>query len=203
MNLLRIAQAVLAAPPRLRERRCPLCRHRVGRFLPYPGGSAATPPLMLALDVVGSDAGNFECPRCGCHDRERHLLLYLQASGLWEAMRGMDILHFAPERRLSPLIQAQGPSRYVKCDLYPSAPDMVQVDMLRMPFEEATFDLLIANHVLEHVDDDVRALSEIRRVLKPGGAAILQTPYSTVLRQTWQDRPCRVGACDVCQYRRL
>ena len=46
----------------------------------------------------------------------------------------------------------------------------------------------IANHVLEHVSDVPRALSEIRRVLKLGGVAILQTPYSGKLHHTWEDK---------------
>jgi len=187
MNPVRIAQALLAWPPRWRKRRCALCGNRVGRFLPYPGGAGATPRLMLALDVVGSDAENFECPRCGGHDRERHLLLYLRASGLWAAIAGMEVWHSAPERRLSRLVLQQAPRRYVRCDLYPASDDIVKVDMLQMQFDESSFDMVIANHVLEHVDDDLRALSEIRRVLRPGGIAVLQTPFSRVLRTTWSD----------------
>jgi SAM-dependent methyltransferase len=47
---------------------------------------------------------------------------------------------------------------------------------------------VIANHVLEHVSDDRQALGEISRVLKPGGFAILQTPFSAKLHQTWEDK---------------
>jgi SAM-dependent methyltransferase len=60
-----------------------------------------------------------------------------------------------------------------------------------MPFADASFDLVIANHVLEHVDDDRRALAEIVRVLAPEGRAILQTPYSPVLARTWEDANIR------------
>lgn len=187
MKIGRLLQAMLALPPRWRLRRCVLCEHRVGRFLPYPGGRSATPRLMIVLDVVGSDVDNFECPFCGCHDRERHLLLYLRATGLLEHFRDKSILHFAPERRLSPLITARAPSRYVKCDLYPASNDVFKVDILRIPFQDNTFDVVIANHVLEHVDDDRLALSELRRVLRPNGSAILQTPYSLKLQCTWSD----------------
>lgn len=187
MNYYTALQAVMALPPRWKRRLCVLCGHRVGRFFPFRGGRAATPRLMVALDAIGSDVENFQCPRCGCHDRERHLLLYLRACGRFDTFSGKDILHFAPERRLSPLIAARAPSRYVKCDLFPASEDVLKVDMLRMPFEDAAFDVVIANHVLEHVDDDRLALSEVRRVLRPGGVAILQTPYSPKLRCTWDD----------------
>jgi len=43
------------------------------------------------------------------------------------------------------------------------------------------------NHVLEHVANDIKALAEIYRILKPGGHAILQTPFSSLLHTTWSD----------------
>lgn len=127
------------------------------------------------------------CPRCGAHDRERHLLLYLQASGIAATLHQLSILHFAPERRLSPWIASHRPQRYVRCDLYPTRADIERVDMQAMPFADASFDLLLANHVLEHVADLDRSLTEIHRVLKPDGHAILQTPFSRKLHQTWED----------------
>ncbi|PQJ96441.1 class I SAM-dependent methyltransferase [Chromatium okenii] len=63
----------------------------------------------------------------------------------------------------------------------------MKVDMLNIPFDEASFTLLIANHVMEIVSDDAQALREIHRVLKPGGFAILQTPFSARLDNTWED----------------
>lgn len=179
-----MALAAYALP---RSRHCVMCGHRISRFLPYRGGLDDVPKLMRELDVVGSDVENFTCPRCGAHDRERHLLMYMQATGLLSSVRGQDVLHFAPEARLSEWIAARNPSRYIKCDLYPQSPDLVCVDILAIPLAAESFDLVIANHVLEHVDDDLQALAEIRRVLKIGGHAILQTPYSRKLRHTWQD----------------
>lgn len=168
-------------------RHCVLCDHRVWRFMPYRTGSRGVPQLMRVMDMVGSDSDHFECPRCGAHDRERHLLLYLRASGVLESLRGKSVLHFAPEKRLSKFIRSVQPANYLPCDLFPQAPDVQRVDMLDMPFETDALDAVIANHVLEHVDDDTRALAEIHRVLKPGGIAILQTPYSRRLHRTWQD----------------
>lgn len=164
-----------------------LCQHNVWRFMPHQFGPDGSPKLMDVLGGIGSDTENFECPRCGCNDRERHLLLYLRATSLLTAMHGQAILHFAPEKRLSKLIAATEPERYVRCDLYPRTPDIERADMLDIPFEDRSFDVVIANHVLEHVADDLKALTEIHRVLKRGGYAILQTPYSSKLHNTWQD----------------
>jgi len=166
---------------------CAMCGHQVWRFMPYLRGSAGVPKLMYALDTIGSEPDRFECPRCGSHDRERHLLLYLEKLGLLADMSGKSVLHFAPEKRLASRISAASPAHYVRCDLYPITPEIQRVDMLEMQFEDRSFDVVIANHVLEHVSDDLKALGEIYRVLKPGGYAILQTPYSAKLHHTWQD----------------
>lgn len=137
--------------------------------------------------MIGSDVDHFECPRCGSHDRERHLFMYLRAADLLNHMPGTAILHFAPEKHLRRFIQQAGPAVYVPCDLYPQGTDVQRVDMENIEFEAETFDLVIANHVLEHVSDVRKALEEIRRVLKPAGYAILQTPFSQRLQSTWSD----------------
>ena len=166
---------------------CVMCGHKVWRFMPYRTGSPGAPPLMQALGVVGGDRDRCECPRCGANDRERHLLFYMRALGIFERLRGMRVLHFAPERRLWPMIAAALPMEYVRCDLFPTSPGVVKVDIESMLFADAAFDLVIANHVLEHVSDDGKAVREVARVLAPGGFAILQTPYSSKLQRTWQD----------------
>jgi SAM-dependent methyltransferase len=187
MNPLKLIRYALAGWIPGGRRHCALCRHHVWRFMPYRDGARGMSPLLRELGMVGSDPEHFECPRCGAHDRERHLLLYLRATGVLEGLRGKSVLHFAPEKHLSRFVRSAQPGRYVACDLFPQAPDVQRVDMLEMPFADGSFDAVVANHVLEHVDDDLRALSEIHRVLAPGGIAILQTPYSSRLQRTWQD----------------
>lgn len=166
---------------------CVACGHHVWGFMPYRQGSRGVPPLMRVLDMVGSNPDRFECPRCGAHDRERHLLMYMQAERLFEWLRGKAVLHFAPEKRLARFIVDSGPATYVRADLFPSDANVQRVDMLDMQFDDGSFDCVIANHVLEHVSDVDRALGEIRRVLRADGIAILQTPYSRKLHRTWSD----------------
>lgn len=173
------------ALPQTRE--CSLCGHSAYRFLPYRGGSKGAPPFMQSAGMVGSDLDQFQCPWCGAHDRERHLILYMSAAGLLENLGPKRVLHFAPEKRASARIASARPARYVKCDLFPTSPEIMKVDLLDMPFEHSSFDLVIANHVMEHVSDDQKALMEVARVLKPGGLAILQTPYSSKLHRSWSD----------------
>ena len=57
-----------------------------------------------------------------------------------------------------------------------------------MNFEKESFDLVICNHVLEHIDDDIKALNEIFRVLKSGGVAILQVPINFKRNETFEDQ---------------
>lgn len=153
--------------------------------MPFRSGRGS--PFMTALEVVGSDVANFKCPRCGAHDRERHLLLYFRSTGLLSAMAGKSILHFAPELQLPRHIAAMAPSRYVQCDLFPQSDKVQRIDIMNMAFETGSFDIVIVSHVLEHVADDRRAVDEIGRVLKVGGFAVLQTPFSSKLHHTWED----------------
>lgn len=183
----KILHALTARISIFRKHYCVFCDHYIDAFLPYRSGWQGTPLLMRVLDVIGSNLDQFECPWCSAHDRERHLLMYMRASGIFDNIQSMSVLHFAPERRLSKLIFSQNPVRYIKCDLYPTSPDTERIDILAIPFTDKSFDLIIANHILEHVADDTKALQEIWRTLKVGGRAILQTPYSPKLHHTWSD----------------
>lgn len=168
---------------------CCICGASVAAFLPYAPGfrTFQLPGLMVALKVVGSDVRRFGCPRCTSHDRERHLVLYLRALGVEAQVPQLRILHMAPERHLSRWFARIGPVKYLRGDLFPSGPDIERLDLQALPFADGSFDLVIANHVLEHVEDDARSVAEIARVLAPGGRAILQTPYSPVLARTFED----------------
>lgn len=166
---------------------CCLCGKKALRFFPYRGGYKNIPPLIRALDGVGSDVNNFGCPHCGCSDRERHLYLYLDRLSLWGQFQNASILHFAPEEALSKVIESMHPKKWIRADLFPTRPEFEKVDLLAIPYEDSKFDIVIVNHVLEHVPDDIKALKEIYRVLRPGGLAILQTPYCQKLEDTLSD----------------
>lgn len=133
---------------------CTICGHDVPTFLPYRKGLATLSQLLRDLDIIGSDLERFKCPRCGATDRDRHLLAYIQASG-HIMLGGSNVLHFAPEACLRSWILEQNPAEYHQADLFPSSPEIQCIDITKMPFDDCTFDLLIANHVLEHVDDDL------------------------------------------------
>jgi predicted SAM-dependent methyltransferase len=181
-------------------RLCCYCEKHSPFFIPFNGGASNLPDLMTALQVVGSDVNNFSCPKCNSHDRERHLKLYCNALRFQQHISGARVLHFAPEGYFSKYLQQYNPSLYIKADLFPSAADIQCVDMLNMEFSDHFFDLVVANHVLEHVHDDAKALREIHRVLKPGGLALLQTPFSAMLKHKFEDDGIYTGQARLQAY---
>ncbi|HJR66837.1 MAG TPA: methyltransferase domain-containing protein [Gemmatimonadaceae bacterium] len=54
----------------------------------------------------------------------------------------------------------------------------VLADLTRLPWADDTFDVLMCNHVLEHIPDDLRAMDELFRVLRPGGWGLVLVPFS-------------------------
>ena len=90
-------------------------------------------------------------------------------------LSGKEILHFAPERQLRDRVK-NAAVRYVTAD-YDRGDCDLKLDMSSMPsVPDASFDVVIACDVLEHVPDDTAAMREIRRILRPGGTAILTVP---------------------------
>jgi len=76
--------------------------------------------------------------------------------------------------------------KYLSADLY--SPDvMSNFDIQHMPFPNNTFDVVICNHVMEHVANDSMAMAEVHRILKPNGCALLQVPIALALDRTIED----------------
>ncbi len=109
------------------------------------------------------------CPGCG--SAERHRLQWFVVEPLLAGTPRM--LHFAPEPAMAPLFRAR--TRYLSADLSGAGVDR-RIDITSISFPAGSFDLVYASHVLEHVKDDAAALREIRRVLAPGGFAVLPVP---------------------------
>jgi SAM-dependent methyltransferase len=146
---------------------CDCCQRHFRRFLPF----GVTP------------RANARCP--GCHSLERHRLIARYLSALSPADTPTSALHIAPEACLVPLVRRITTS-YVSADLYDPNVD-VQADLEALPFDDQSFDIVMCNHVLEHVPDDRAALRELRRVIRPGGSAILQTPIDPSRATTYED----------------
>ena len=79
------------------------------------------------------------------------------------------------------------PAKYIMGDLDPMNNEIKKIDATNIDFLNNYFDFVICNHVFEHIIHDHKAMQEIFRVLKEGGKAILQTPFSSILRNTFED----------------
>lgn len=151
---------------------CPVCGGKFRKFLPY-GYTKQT----------GRD--NALCPRCLSLERHRLMYLYLKEKTVFFT-KDLKVLHIAPEQCFYKRFRALENLDYTTGDLESPIAD-VHFDVQAIPFEDATYDVVICNHVLEHVDDDNKAMSEIHRILKPGGFAILQVPQDAEAEKTYED----------------
>jgi SAM-dependent methyltransferase len=161
-----------------RAKRCPLCGAAVRTFVAH-GGDAA---VLERRQVVGGMMRlNDACPVCHGADRTRLMMLYLDEV-LLAGERPVRVLHFAPEHGLYLRIKHHGNVVYTAADIYPpryrQIPELVKADLTNLHFATASFDVVICSHVLEHVPDDGKAMREIRRVLAPGGTALLMVPLA-------------------------
>ena len=117
---------------------------------------------------------NAKCPNCGSLERHRNQYLVLQIVLTELKTEEMAMLHFAPESILRNYLSKQF-HNYETADLNMSDVDY-RVDLQNLPFKNSSYDFVFASHVLEHIPDDTSAIKEIRRILKPGGIAILPVP---------------------------
>lgn len=160
-SLRRVRDLALGTWYRGEGRWCPVCERSSRKFRPFG-------------EVRRNDA---KCPQCGALERHRLLWLYLHhRTNLFDG-RPKRVLHVAPEQWLEPRLRRRLGTGYVTADYLDPHVDE-RVDISRMPYRDGTFDVILCSHVLEHVPDDRLAMREIRRVLRPGGWAILLVPIT-------------------------
>jgi SAM-dependent methyltransferase len=170
-----------------KKHKCNICGQTFHAFYPYKTDSPSASSFLKELNMIGRGVDDYGCFYCNSSDRERHLFMFFDKLNLWQEFTQANVLHFAPERNLSPSIKRMKPAQYVMGDLYPSSDEIRRIDVTDIQFPDDSFDFVICNHVLEHVLDDRRAMREIFRVLREGGKAILQTPYSNILGKSFED----------------
>jgi hypothetical protein len=139
------------------NRVCPLCGWKGFQFMP------SMPSPMLRFDA--------RCPDCNSY--ERHRLAHLLLKDRLPARLG-KVLHFAPEAPVQRWISGLADDYHTADLMDPRARH--RIDIQAMPFEDASFDFIWCSHVLEHVPDDRKAMAEMKRVLRPGGLAVIQVP---------------------------
>jgi len=167
------------------ERYCPVCDSHLKCFLPV------TFPAFLK-DGPFVTRQNAKCPVCGSIERYRLIYLYIkQKTNLFDPP-GKKMLHAAPELILTEKFATCKYIDYLSSDIDPEQIGaMVKIDLTDIDFGTGTFDVILSSHVLEHIENDRKALSELYRVLKPRGWAIIQVPI--IAEKTFTVPSARTG----------
>ena len=169
-----------------RETYCVICRSIVDGF----GELGDSSEVLSRLDVVGAGRRKARCPVCRSRDRDRLVYLFLEShTTLLCSAQARDrprLLHLAPEPQLEAAFGAVGLERYDRGDINPRV-GVRQMDVRALPYPDAAFDVVICNHVLEHVVEDRQAMSELRRVLRGSGWGLLQVPIARALKRCRED----------------
>lgn len=167
---------------------CPVCLSQVDKFLPLSDyyhqnldryGYIQSPYLSETMNRFA-----YQCPKCGASDRSRLYALYL-AHYQAEAAHFLDI---APAEHLTKFIKKlPWIIDYRSADLEMKGVDDI-IDITDMAiYADATFDFILCSHVLEHVEEDERAIAELYRILKPGGRGIAMVPINLGLKEDYED----------------
>ena len=170
-----------------REYRCPFCLRRFRKFMP----SGLKEAVLSEKQVIGAGRRiNSKCPHCYANERERLIYLYLkEKTGL--LYKDINVLDIGPSKQIMKALTSLRNINYIGGDKYPEhirqyndLPGIIELDVLNMPFSDNSFDIVICSHVIDEVEDDVEGMREIRRVLKPDGIAIIQSPIAYGLDKT-------------------
>ncbi len=152
---------------------CPVCGGSYRKFLPY--GYVESRPNAL-------------CPKCLSLERHRLLWLYLQRETTLLTER-KELLHIAPEvclmKRLK-RVYASSPKSYITADLE-SPIAQIHFDVQDIPLEDNSQQVIICNHIMEHVEDDIKAMSELHRIMRPGGWGVILSPIDLGREATFED----------------
>lgn len=141
---------------------CPACLRTARQFWAGPDGRP--------------DA---RCPHCGSLERHRFLVLVLE--GLSPAIATARVaLDIGPNEQTATLFKRLRPERYLRMDVDPAADERevdVRASLTHVPLADASVDVAVCYHVLEHIPDDRAAMAELARVLAPAGLALVQVPW--------------------------
>jgi SAM-dependent methyltransferase len=148
---------------------CPICCSYLKRFYPF-----GDPPRE-----------NAQCPVCKSLERHRLIWMFFRVKKNYLINKfNITLLHFAPEHALRNKFLKMKNINYINGDLYRSEV-IVKFDIRILPFLTESIDLIYCCHVLEHIDEDLKAMKEMHRILKHRGAAIIQVPITA--KQTLED----------------
>lgn len=169
-----------------KEYTCNFCGAQYEQFIPeFPSGSIIE--AICSNNVIAGYGNHVYCPFCKSKNRERLVLAVIQK---FLDYKDKKVLHFSPEKHLYRFLKEK--AKVTTVDIMPAFYKNIDrniryADATCLDFPSDCFDIIIANHILEHIPADVKAMGEMHRVLKKDGVAILQVPYSETLKSTIED----------------
>lgn len=152
---------------------CPVCEKSFSKFLSYGSNVAHRENVLCPYDLT--------------LERHRLMWLYLTRKTDFFSAESLKVLHIAPEQCFLPHFKKQNNLDYTTADLVSPIAD-IHFDLHDIPLEDNQYDVVFCNHVMEHVDDPIRCMSELNRVMKPGGWAIMQVPQDMSRTETYEDK---------------
>ena len=143
-------------------------------------------PTFLPFDTIKMD--DALCPFCGSYVRHRVLWNFIENSLCRRSHGRIKLLHFAPEMSYFERFSNNTSIDYYPVDINPERPHIRDcVDITNMQYEDEAFDLIVCTHVIEHVPNEKRALSELKRVLSASGIAYINAPVFQYLCVTLEN----------------
>ncbi len=133
----------------------------------------------------GNQRNNVLSPSSLSLERHRLLWLYLNSETNFFSAN-LKVLHFAPEQCFLKRFKSLKNLDYITTDLESPIAD-VKADICNLPFKDNEFDVILCNHVLEHIPDDAKAMHELYRIMKPGGWGVFQIPQDLNRVTTFED----------------
>ncbi len=171
---------------------CPICKKEVSNFNRLPDYYLEEMDKHQFIHSIFSaetlNLLNYSCPHCGCSDRARLYSLYLNEQIRLKQNQNLTIklLDVAPDKILASWIRQWENIEYRSVDLYmPGVDDVADITDLNI-YEDGKFDIIICSHVLEHINDDRRAISELHRILKDDGFALIMVPIFLSLSEDFE-----------------
>lgn len=163
------------------DKECILCGNRIEQFL----GAGSTDDFFVRNKMIGGGyRENNICPCCKSMDRTRWVYWVLKnQTKIFE--ENATVIHFAPEKQLQIKLQNNENCDYYAGDISRRR-GIHRIDVTDMPYKDNIADYIIINHVMEHVNDEKKAVSELKRVLKDNGKIIMSFPIS-VTQKTFED----------------
>lgn len=174
----------------LKLKECPACNQKVHRFIrlsdEYFKKWDEHKYIHSIFNLETLNIFEYSCPNCGSSDRDRLYNLFLKKK--IERNKSLEVIEFAPSYMMAKRLKSYPNINYKSADLFmDNVDDKVDVTDMSI-YTDNQFDIFICSHILEHVENDIKALQELYRILKPEGWGIIMAPIDLNLKSNYENK---------------